>query len=112
MTSSGSLISTSGACPASSPVATCIANGTAPRVNFGLDPALGSTLSVLPTSLSAVVYAPNAQCTASGHVDVYGAVVCGALTAPSGLNVHYDTQLGSTSFTRPVTVSSWREITG
>jgi hypothetical protein len=105
------LISTSGACPTSSPVYTCISNGTGPRVNFGLNPALGSTLSVLPTSLSAVVYAPNAQCTASGHVDVYGAVVCGALTAPSGFNVHYDTQLGNMSFTRPVTVSSWREIT-
>ncbi|HVU75028.1 MAG TPA: hypothetical protein VHE83_18835, partial [Mycobacteriales bacterium] len=105
------LISTSGACPTGSPVYVCISNGTGPRVNFGLDPALGSTLSALPTSLSAVVYAPNAQCTASGHVDVYGAVVCGSLTAPSGFDVHYDTELGSTPFTQPVTVSNWREIT-
>ena len=105
------LISTSGSCPTGSPVYVCISNGQGPRVNFGLDPALGNTLSILPTSVSAVVYAPNAQCTASGHVDVYGAVVCGALTAPSGINVHYDTQLGSMAFTKPITVSDWREIT-
>ncbi len=64
------------------------------------------------TSLSAVVYAPDATCTApTGHVDVYGLLVCGSLDAPAGLDVHYDTQVGlMTTFDRPVQVSHWREL--
>jgi len=66
------------------------------------------------TSLSAVVYAPNADCAATGHVDVYGLLVCGSITAAGGVDVHYDTeidQLSSTAgFDRPVTVSGWREL--
>jgi hypothetical protein len=78
-----------------------------PTVNFGA----GSSSE---TSVSAVVYAPNANCTASGHVDVYGVVVCGSVSASAGLDVHYDAQidqLNSTAgFDRPVTVSGWREL--
>jgi hypothetical protein len=66
------------------------------------------------TSLSAVVYAPNANCTATGHVDVYGLLVCGSVTASGGVDVHYDTQIDQLSatagFDRPVTVSGWREL--
>lgn len=80
------------------------ATGTAPVVQFGAG---------LPgeTSLSAVVYAPNADCTATGHVDVYGLLVCGKVEAPNGLDVHYDRQIAlMASFQRPVTVSHWREV--
>lgn len=81
--------------------------GTSPVVNFG---------GGLPgeTALSAVVYAPNADCTANGHVDLYGALICQSVTAPNGLDVHYDTQIqsfGNTTFTRSVTVSHWHEVT-
>lgn len=66
------------------------------------------------TSLSAVVYAPNADCTATGHVDVYGLLVCGSVTAAGGVDVHYDTEIDQLSatagFDRPVTVSGWREL--
>jgi hypothetical protein len=65
------------------------------------------------TSLSAVVYAPNASCTATGHVDVYGLLVCGSVTGHGGVDVHYDTELSHLSqagFDRPVTVSGWREL--
>ncbi|MBV9291111.1 MAG: hypothetical protein JO222_01580 [Frankiales bacterium] len=80
-------------------------SGAAPVVNFGL----GSSAA---TSLSAVIYAPNANCTANGHVDVYGLLVCGSVTATGGLDVHYDTQISKQSFDRPVTVAHWREVTG
>lgn len=62
-----------------------------------------------PSMLSAVLYAPTATCSATGHVDLYGVMVCGTVTAPSGLNVHYDTQVGSLAFDQPVTVQNWRE---
>jgi hypothetical protein len=76
---------------------------SAPVVDFG-----GGSHS--ETAVSAVVYAPNATCTTQGHVDVYGLLVCGSVVAPSGLNVHYDTQLQNLSFDRPVTVSKWHEL--
>ncbi len=63
----------------------------------------------LASSLSAVVYAPNAACSATAHVDLYGAMVCGSVSAPNGINVHYDTKVGSIPFDQPVTVSAWRE---
>jgi hypothetical protein len=62
------------------------------------------------TALSAVIYAPHATCTMSGHVDLYGAIVCGSVSAPSGINVHYDTQLKSLTSEQTVTVSNWREV--
>jgi len=78
--------------------------GGAPQVNFGAG---------LPgeTSISAVVYAPTADCSANGHVDVYGMLVCHSINAPNGLDVHYDNQVALMStFNRPVTVSHWREV--
>jgi len=77
-----------------------------PSVNLGAG-------SGSETSLSAVIYAPNADCTSNGHVDVYGLLVCGSVTAHSGVDVHYDTEIDQLSttagFDRPVTVSGWRE---
>jgi Tfp pilus assembly protein PilX len=70
------------------------------RLNAGL---------ALPSSLSAVVYAPNATCSATAHVDLYGLLVCGSISTPNGINVHYDTQIGTIPFDQPVRVSSWRE---
>jgi Tfp pilus assembly protein PilX len=61
------------------------------------------------SSVSAVIYAPNADCTATAHVDIYGALVCGTISAPSGINVHYDTEVGKIAFDQPITVSDWRE---
>lgn len=62
------------------------------------------------TVLSAVVYAPYANCVVSGHLDLYGAIVCGSISAPGGIAVHYDRQLSSIAQQRTVTVSNWREI--
>lgn len=76
---------------------------TPPSIDFGA----GLTAE---TSVSAVIYAPDAACSANGHVDVYGVVVCGTVNAPSGLDVHYDTQLANLSFDRPVSVSQWHEL--
>jgi hypothetical protein len=80
--------------------------GAAPVVNFG---------GGLPgeTAVSAVIYAPNATCNGTGHVDVYGVLICKSVTTPSGLDVHYDTQIGTfgdSTFDRSVTVSHWHEI--
>jgi len=101
------LISTS-ACPQFTVNGSCAVAGIdPPAVNFGAG---------LPgeTAVSAVIYAPNAACTATGHVDVYGTLICASVAAPSGLDVHYDTQVasfGASSFDRGVTVSHWHEIT-
>lgn len=70
------------------------------RLNAGLG---------LSSKLSAVIYAPNATCSATAHVDLYGAMVCGRVTDSSGIDVHYDTQVGKLAFDQPVSVSSWRE---
>jgi hypothetical protein len=70
------------------------------RLNAGLG---------LPSSLSAVIYAPNASCSATAHVDLYGAMVCGTLSAPNGINVHYDNEVSRIPFDQPVTISAWRE---
>jgi hypothetical protein len=63
----------------------------------------------LATSLSAVVYAPNAACTATAHVDLYGLLVCGTVSAPSGINVHDDAEVSKIPFDQPVVLSKWRE---
>ncbi|MBV9872190.1 MAG: hypothetical protein JO214_16360 [Frankiaceae bacterium] len=62
------------------------------------------------TALSAVIYAPHATCTTNGHVDLYGAIVCGSVTASSGINVHYDQQLQNSTAEQTVTVANWREV--
>ena len=93
--------------PASLLLISTATTGPDPVVNFGTG---------LPgeTAVSAVIYAPNAVCSASGHVDVYGTLICKSVTAPAGLDVHYDSQLssfGNSTFDRSVTVSHWHEIT-
>jgi hypothetical protein len=70
------------------------------RLNAGL---------LTSSKLSAVIYAPNADCTATAHVDLYGAMVCSTINAPDGMHVHYDTRVGQIPFDQPVTVSKWRE---
>lgn len=79
-----------------------ISTSGSPQIRFNAGLATAS-------SLSAVVYAPNATCSATAHVDLYGMLVCGSLSAPSGINVHYDTQVGNLPFDQPVTLSKWRE---
>ncbi|HVT22446.1 MAG TPA: hypothetical protein VHE57_13780 [Mycobacteriales bacterium] len=62
------------------------------------------------TALSAVIYAPHANCVVSGHLDLYGAMICGSISAPSGISVHFDQQLPASSTVRTLTVSNWREV--
>jgi hypothetical protein len=68
------------------------------------------------TALSAVIYAPYATCKVTGHLDLYGDMVCGSVSASSpvagasGIDVHYDQQLDSTSSQHVVTVANWREV--
>jgi hypothetical protein len=62
------------------------------------------------TAISAVIYAPKANCVVSGHLDLYGVLVCGSISAPSGVSVHYDKELSSTFSEASVTVSNWREV--
>lgn len=62
------------------------------------------------TALSAVIYAPHATCVVSGHLDLYGALICGSVSAPDGITVHYDKQLAGSTTEQTVTVSNWREI--
>lgn len=62
------------------------------------------------TVLSGVIYAPNATCVVSGHLDLYGALICGSVSAPGGISVHYDKELSTINTESTVTVSNWREI--
>lgn len=68
------------------------------------------------TALSAVIYAPYATCSVTGHLDLYGDMVCGSVSAntsvsgASGIDVHYDQQLNSTSSEHVVSVGNWREV--
>jgi hypothetical protein len=62
------------------------------------------------TALSAVIYAPNATCVISGHLDLYGAIICGSISAPGGISVHYDKELTTVRTESTVSVSNWREI--
>ncbi|HVT65704.1 MAG TPA: hypothetical protein VHD81_11155 [Mycobacteriales bacterium] len=62
------------------------------------------------TALSAVIYAPHATCVVSGHLDLYGAMICGSISAPGGISVHFDKQLASSTMQQTVTVSNWREV--
>ena len=62
------------------------------------------------TVLSGVIYAPNATCVVSGHLDLYGAMICGSVSAPGGISVHYDQELSSINTEDTVTASNWREV--
>jgi hypothetical protein len=62
------------------------------------------------TAISAVIYAPHANCVVTGHLDLYGSMVCGSITAPDGITVHYDKELQSTSSEQTVTIGNWREL--
>lgn len=62
------------------------------------------------TVLSAVIYAPHARCVVSGHLDLYGAMICGSISAPGGISVHYDQQLAASTTQQTVTVSNWHEV--
>lgn len=68
------------------------------------------------TALSAVIYAPYATCSVTGHLDLYGDMVCGSVSAntavsgATGIDVHYDKQLNSEGSEHVVTVGNWREV--
>jgi hypothetical protein len=62
------------------------------------------------TVLSGVIYAPNATCVVSGHLDLYGTLICGSISAPGGVSVHYDKELSTINTEDTVTVSNWREV--
>jgi hypothetical protein len=63
------------------------------------------------TAISAVIYAPHANCVISGHLDLYGTLICGSVSAPGGVTVHYDSELKALGNTeQTVSVSNWREV--
>lgn len=62
------------------------------------------------TALSAVIYAPNATCVVNGHLDLYGVMICGSITASNGISVHYDKELSAQTGQQTVSVSNWHEI--
>jgi hypothetical protein len=86
------------------PPATLILISTSGSPKIKLNAGLG-----VSSSLSAVVFAPNADCSATAHVDVYGMLVCGTMSAPQGINVHSDVEVAKIPFDQPVTLSKWRE---
>jgi hypothetical protein len=61
-------------------------------------------------SLSAAIYAPNADCNVDNHYDLYGSLICNSIGASSGMNVHYDVALANLQVDLPVTVSDWVEL--
>ena len=63
------------------------------------------------TAISAVIYAPHANCVVSGHLDLYGTLICGSISAPGGVTVHYDSELKALGATeQTVSVSNWHEV--
>ncbi|HWA67392.1 MAG TPA: hypothetical protein VG899_13610 [Mycobacteriales bacterium] len=62
------------------------------------------------TVLSGVIYAPNATCVVNGHLDLYGTLICGSVSAPGGVSVHFDKELSTITTEQTVTVSNWREV--
>ena len=45
------------------------------------------------------------------HLDLYGTLICGSVTAPGGVTVHYDSQLKAVGATeQTVSVSNWHEV--
>jgi hypothetical protein len=65
-----------------------------------------------PTVISGVIYAPGANCTISGNVILYGALICGNITSTPGssIDVEYDDQLNYNITERTVTVTNWNEV--
>ena len=57
-----------------------------------------------------MIYAPHATCVVSGHLDLYGSMVCGSVSAPGGISVHYDKQLATVAQDRTVAAANWREV--
>lgn len=63
------------------------------------------------TAISAVIYAPHANCVINGHLDLYGTLICGSVSAPGGVTVHYDSQLKAVGAAeQTVSVSNWHEV--
>jgi len=62
------------------------------------------------TAISAVIYAPYANCVVNGHLDLYGTLICGSITAHDGVTVHYDKELATLATDKTVTVSNWHEV--
>lgn len=51
------------------------------------------------TTLTAMLYAPNASTTLNGNNDFYGSLVTSTLVVPGNANVHYDRNLSQSFFT-------------
>jgi type II secretory pathway pseudopilin PulG len=65
------------------------------------------------TILSGVIYAPNASCTITGNVIIYGTLICGSVNAGTGasLTINYDDELQDDQTLETVEESNWTEIT-
>lgn len=61
-------------------------------------------------SLSAIVYAPNADVEIKGNGAVYGAVVGKTAKITGNANFHYDESLAAYGSNNPFKVASWREL--
>jgi hypothetical protein len=64
------------------------------------------------SSLTAMVYAPNAAVTLAGTSDFYGALVTNTLVVPGNANIHYDRNLSGSFFTpgnAMMSTFSWRK---
>jgi hypothetical protein len=71
---------------------------------------IGDTLNP-ETAISAIIYAPHANCVVSGHLDLYGTLICGSISAPGGVTVHYDSELKAVGATeQTVSVTNWHEV--
>jgi hypothetical protein len=71
---------------------------------------IGDTLNP-ETAVSAIIYAPHANCVVSGHLDLYGTLICGSVSAPGGVTVHYDSQLKAVGANeQTVSVTNWHEV--
>jgi hypothetical protein len=63
------------------------------------------------TTLSAGIYAPGSTCTITGHVDLYGSMVCSKIVMAAGasITVHYDLNMATGDTQQTVTTASWNE---
>lgn len=62
-------------------------------------------------TLSAVVYAPNADVTINGRGDIMGSVVARSITLDGNAVFHFDESLSRYGGNQPFTISKWRELT-